>query len=83
MFENEAKLGEAINNLKTYVPVTLIPGEACQELLNITEIVPTVNVEDHIKKLQEFYFHKNDSDCSTTCKMAKVRHYLLFSKLML
>ncbi|XP_034241535.1 juvenile hormone esterase-like [Thrips palmi] len=75
MFENETQLNEHIQNLITYVPPSIRPGSDTQELLRIKEHVPTVNVDDFVKKLREFYFkNDNDKECCTNCKMSKYLH---------
>ncbi|XP_034246353.1 juvenile hormone esterase-like isoform X2 [Thrips palmi] len=75
MFGNETKLNEHIANLTTYVPRSIMPGSDTQDLLKIKDFVPTVNVDEIVKKLTEFYF-KNDDDkhCGTNCKMDKYLH---------
>lgn len=75
MFENETKLNEHIRDLKTLVPASVIPGGDTRDLLQIKDLVRTVNIDDFEKKLREFYFKKdNDKDCCTNCKMAKVKY---------
>jgi len=72
MFNNEAKLNDTIQNLITYVPPSLIPGDDTQKMLDIQNFVPTVDMEKVVKSLREFYFNNDDTNCCNNCKMAKV-----------
>lgn len=75
MFDNDTLLEAAVNNIITYVPRSIIPGNETQKLLDIVDKVAQLNMTELVDQIRDHFFNNPalPRTCNTNCRMAKVR----------
>lgn len=69
---NDSRLEAVLENFITLVPKSIVPGEDTQKLLGITDDVQTMDINQHVKRVRDYYFSATDDpECDKFCKMAK------------